>query len=163
MIEESGEILAVEPPYATVVTQRRSSCGGCSTQGCGTGALSQVFAARSQEMRVLNPIDAQVGEQVVLGLEEGTLLRSSLAVYMVPLVTLIAGGLFGQWMAPALGLQESADLLAIPGALAGALSGFLWVKRFSRRIARDERYMAVVLRRASLEPLHATPVTWRNR
>lgn len=163
MIEEQGEIIAVAPPYATVVTQRKSSCGSCSTQGCGTGALSQVFAAKSHELQVLNPIDAKVGEQVVLGLEEGSLLRSSLAVYMAPLFSLIAGGVAGERAAALLAPAMTADLFAIAGALLGGAAGWLWVRGFSRRHSRDQRYMAVVVRRVALEPLQPSPVTWHHR
>lgn len=163
MIEERGEVTAVEPPYARVVTQRSSGCSSCSTQGCGTGTLSQLFAARSQELRVLNPIDARVGEQVILGLEEGALLRGSLAVYIVPLLALLAGGLFGEWLAAALALEQSAELVTASAALAGLAAGFGWVRMFGRRMAQDDRFMAVILRRAAGESLQATPVTWRTR
>lgn len=163
MIEERAEVTAVNPPYAMVVTQRRSSCSGCSTQGCGTGALSQVFAARSQEMRVLNPIDARAGEQVVLGLEEGALLRGSLAVYIVPLLTMLAGGVLGEVLAPSLALEQASEYLSLPAALAGLAAGFLWVRRFGKRMMNDDRFMAVILRRADEIPFRGSPITWRNR
>ncbi len=163
MIEERGEVTAVEPPYAMVVTQRRSSCGSCTTKGCGTGALSELFAARSQAMRVLNPIEARVGDQVVLGLEEGALLRGSLAVYIVPLLTMIGAGVAGEAVAPLLGLEHTSAYLSLPGAVTGLAAGFLWVRRFGRRMASDHRFMAVILRRAEESPLRAAPVTWRGR
>lgn len=161
MIEESGQVTSVEPPYATVATQRRSSCSSCSSKGgCGTGSLSQMFAARTQEMRVLNPIDAKVGEQVVLGLEEGALLRSSLTVYIVPLLLMIVGGLFGEWMAPALSMENSSEYLSIPAALFGLVAGFGWVRLISRRMAQDDRYTAVILRRTG--PSNISPILWRS-
>lgn len=163
MIEERAEVTAVNSPYATVVTQRRSSCSGCSTKGCGTGALSQVFAARSQEMRVLNPIEARVGEQVVLGLEEGALLRGSLAVYIVPLLTMLAGGVLGEVLAPSLALEQSSEYISLPAALAGLAAGFFWVRRFGQRMMKDDRFMAVILRRADEIPFQGSPITWRNR
>lgn len=162
MIEERGEVTAVNPPYAQVVTQRRSSCGSCSVKGCGTGALSQVFAARSQALRVLNPIGARTGEQVVLGLEEGALLRGSLAVYIVPLLTMIAGGVLGEALAPALAIHV-AEYLSLPAALAGLAAGFFWVRRFGRRMMNDPRFMAVILRRAEESQLQGSPITWRSR
>lgn len=162
MIEERGEVTAVEPPYAMVVTQRRSSCGSCTTKGCGTATLSQLFATRSQALKVLNPVDARIGEQVVLGLEEGALLRGSLAVYMVPLLLMIAGGVLGEALATTLAL-EITEYLSLPAAAAGLLAGLFWVRRFGRRIASDHRFMAVILRRASETPMQATPLDWRKR
>ena len=162
MIEERGEVTAVNPPYATVVTQRTGSCGSCSTKGCGTRSLSELFSSRSQEMQVLNPIDARVGEPVVLGLEEGALLRGSLAVYIVPLLTMIAGGVLGEALAPALSLTTS-EYLSLPVAFTGLAAGFFWVRRFGRRMSTDHRFMAVILRRADEIPFHGSPITWRNR
>jgi sigma-E factor negative regulatory protein RseC len=162
MIEERGEVTAVNPPYATVMTRRSSSCGGCSTKGCGTGALSELFAARNQSMQVLNPIDARPGDQVVLGLEEGALLRGSLAVYIVPLFAMIAGGMLGEALAPSLSLAAS-EYLSLPAAFAGLSAGFLWVRRFGRRMMNDHRFMAVILRRADVVPFQGTPVTWHSR
>lgn len=163
MIEERGEVTAVNPPYATVMTRRSSSCGGCSSKsGCGTGALSELFAARNQDMKVLNPIDARPGDQVVLGLEEGALLRGSLAVYIVPLFAMIAGGMLGEALAPALSLETS-EYLSLPAAFAGLAVGFFWVRRFGRRMMDDHRFMAVILRRADAVPFQGSPVTWRSR
>lgn len=162
MIEERGEVTAVNPPYAMVVTQRRSSCGSCSTKGCGTGALSELFAVRSQDMKVLNPIDARVGDQVVLGLEESAFLRGSLAVYIVPILLMIAGGVLGEMMAPALSIQTS-EYVSLPAAFAGLAAGFFWVRRFGRRMLNDHRFMAVILRRVETMPFHGSPVTWHSR
>ncbi len=162
MIEERGEVTAVNPPYAMVVTQRRSSCGSCSTKGCGTGALSELFAVRSQDMKVLNPIDARVGEQVVLGLEESALLRGSLAVYIVPILLMIAGGVLGEMMAPALAIQTS-EYISLPASFAGLAAGFFWVRRFGRRMLNDHRFMAVILRRVEAMPFHGSPITWHSR
>lgn len=163
MIEERAQVTAVDPPYALVVTQRTSSCGSCSAKGCGTGALSQLFAARSQELRVLNPIGARAGEQVLLGLEEGALLRGSLAVYIVPLLAMIAGGAFGEAMAPSLALTQNSEYLSLPAACTGLVAGFLWVRRFGRRMMNDPRFMAVILRRVEERPFQGSPVTWRSR
>lgn len=163
MIEERAEVTAVNSPYAQVVTQRRSSCSGCSTKGCGTGALSELFAARSQEMKVLNPIDAHPGDHVVIGLDEGALLRGSLAVYLVPLLTMIAGGVLGEVLAPSLLPAQGSEYLSLPAAFAGLAAGFFWVRRFGRRMMNDKRFMAVILRRAGDIPFQGSPVTWRGR
>lgn len=147
MIEESGVIVATEGDKAWVETSRRSSCGSCEAKGCGTGALSQVLGRHSQRLLVNNPIGAQSGEQVVLGIEESALIKGSLAVYLVPLLALLAGGLFGELMAPQLALPPEGA--SISGALFALGLALLWLRRFNRRAASDERYSAVILRRAA--------------
>ncbi len=152
MIEESAQVLRSEGDYAWVATQRRSSCGSCAAKkGCGTGALSQVLGGRMQEMKVRNPIDAQAGEQVVLGIEEGALIRGSLAVYLLPLLTMLGGGLLGQALAPQWLINQ--ELLTIIMAVLGLVAGLWWLRRFNRSASADPRYMAQILRRQSGEGL----------
>jgi len=43
-------------------------------------------------------------------------------------------------------LREPADPLAIAGALAGFVSGLVWLRGFSRRTATNPAYQPVVLR-----------------
>jgi sigma-E factor negative regulatory protein RseC len=146
MIEEAALVVATEGEEAWVETSRRSSCGSCEAKGCGTGALSQVLGRRSQRLRVQNPIAAAPGEAVVLGISESALLKGSLAVYLVPLLALLAGGLLGEVMAPQLGLPKEG--MSILVALIALACSFLWLRRFNRRVASDVRFNAVILRRA---------------
>jgi len=162
MIEESGEVTAVNPPYAMVVTQRSGNCNSCSTKGCGTRSLNELFAARSQEMRVLNPIDARVGDQVVLGIEEGALLSGSLAVYILPLLTMIAGGVVGEILAPALSFPYASEYLSLPAAFMGLAGGFLWARRLGRRMSTNHRFMAVILRRTDEIRFQESHITWHG-
>ncbi len=147
MIEESGLVVATENGDAWVETSRRSSCGSCEAGGCGTGALSQVLGRKSQRLRVKNPLGAKTGEQVVLGITESALIRGSLAVYLVPLLALMGGGLFGELMAPQLALPGEG--MTIFFALLALAVSLLWLRRFNRRIANDENFNAVILRRES--------------
>jgi len=144
MIEENAHVVESEGEYAWVETERRSSCGSCSAKGCGTGALSQILGRRTQRMKVLNPIGAKAGDEVVLGIREQALLQGSLAVYIVPLLAMLAGGLLGEVLAPQWGTD--AEGLSVLLGLLGLGAGFLWLHRYNRNIAGDERFMATILR-----------------
>jgi sigma-E factor negative regulatory protein RseC len=146
VIEEAALVVATEGEEAWVETSRRSSCGSCEAKGCGTGALSKVLGRRSQRLRVKNPIAATAGEAVVLGISESALLKGSLAVYLVPLLALLAGGLLGEVMAPQLALPKEG--MSIFFALIALACSFLWLRHFNRRAANDVRFNAVILRRA---------------
>lgn len=149
MIEETGTVVGVEGDYAWVETQRRSSCGSCEAKGCGTGALSKVLGARSQRMKAHNPVGAESGDSVVLGIEEGVLLQGSLMVYILPLVLMLAGGLFGESMAPQWGAE--AEGMSLLFGFLGLIVGFLLLRSYNRRCARDPRFTAVILRKAAPE------------
>jgi len=142
MIEETGQVVDVQGQFAWVESARRSACGGCASQeGCGTGVIARAFGNRSVTLKVLNRIDARVGERVVIGISETGLVRGALAVYALPLVTLFAGALCGHWLA------GGSDLAAIAGAVAGLAAGLAWLSRFSRRTRTDASFQPVVLRK----------------
>jgi sigma-E factor negative regulatory protein RseC len=147
MIEERGQVVRTAGDSAWVQTERRSSCGSCSARkGCGTGALAGVFSARVHEVEVLNPIGAQPGDEVIVGINESMLVRGSATVYLLPLLSLMAGALLAEGLAPQLGLGGS-DAAAIVGGVAGLAAGFLWLHRHNRRWGRTAAGMAVILRR----------------
>ncbi len=142
MIEENGQVSRTEGEFAWVVTERRSSCGSCSAQkGCGTGAVAGLFAAKPHEVKVHNPVGARPGDTVVIGISESLLLRGSVAVYLVPLLTMLAGGIVAsQWGG------GGGDALAAAGGLAGLVAGFVWLGWRNRHWARDAAHQAVILR-----------------
>lgn len=145
MLEETGKIVGVEGEFAWVESARTTTCGACAAnQGCGTATLARVLGNRHVRLRVLNRINARVGESVVIGIPESGLLRGSLAVYAVPLLALFAGALAGHELGSGF-IAAGSDLAAIAGAVAGFAAGLVWLKRFSRRIASDAAFQPVIL------------------
>lgn len=149
MIEESAQVVAVEGAsgeYVWVETQRQSTCGGCAAnQACGTATLAKVLGTRRTRVRAINQGGAQVGDRVIVGIDETALIRGSLAVYAMPLLTLLAGGIVGALLSER--LQVTGESLTLGLGIAGLLAGLLWLKGFTRRIRDDSRYQPVVLRR----------------
>ncbi len=154
MIEEQALILSVKGDFAEVQVQRQNSCGSCSAKaGCGSALLSSVFGNKRNSLQVYNPIQAGPGERVVIGLNESPFLKAAFTLYALPLLLMIVGALFGEWLA----LQAAADNTepaALSGGLLGLLTGLAWVRRFSRRCSEDARYQAKVLRRAPGVSVH---------
>lgn len=151
MIEETATVVECSDGFAWVETQRRSTCSSCSTnKSCGTGALSRVLGQRTARMRVLNPIDARIGDTVVIGMREAALLQGSVAVYLVPLLSMLLCAIVGQSLAGQLTLTNSEPLTILSGGI-GLVLGGAWLRRFTRRIRDDERYQPVILRRAAAD------------
>lgn len=146
MIEEVGRIVAREGDRVWIEAERRSACGGCSAaSGCGTQVLQGVFGRRRLRLQAEDTTDARVGEQVRFGLREDALLRGSVAVYLVPLLTLLGGALLGEAVGPQWGTPGETATLLFGGV--GLAAGFLWVRSFGRRLGGDRRFQAVVLGR----------------
>ncbi len=147
MIEESGQVVSVEGEFAWVETQRQSTCGSCAAnKGCGTAALSKVLGQKRSRVRAINRAGAHPGDTVTVGIQEDALVRGSLAMYAAPLLTLLGGGLLGQFLQRGYGGGEGLIILC---GLMGLFVGLLWLRAFSRRAQSDPRYQPVILRKVS--------------
>ncbi|TDP00493.1 SoxR reducing system RseC family protein [Marinomonas balearica] len=92
MIEESGTVLAVEDGFADVETIRTSSCESCRARhGCGHHTIAKVTNSNRMQMKAIAPIPVQVGQKVVVGIPEDTLLQASMWMYAIPLLGLMLG------------------------------------------------------------------------
>ena len=148
MIEEHAQVVALNAEGVWVETQRRTACGQCSAnKGCGTATLAKVLGNKRSRVRALNPkaTSVAVGDEVIIGIDEQALVRGSLAVYTVPLLSLFVFGLLGQLLGTQLLFGDS-EWLSIGLSILGLVLGFAWVRRFTGRIANDERYQPVLLR-----------------
>jgi sigma-E factor negative regulatory protein RseC len=91
MIEEMGIVVAVEPGYAWVETQVKTTCGSCLAQdNCGTGLVAKTFTPKAEHIKIAVPDALSVGQSVKIGIPEHQLLTASAFLYIVPLLALIA-------------------------------------------------------------------------
>lgn len=131
MIEARGIVVATEAQSALVTTDDNPVCARCAAAGgCGAVKLTRALCLRPRHYRVRNPIGAVPGDHVVIGVEEGALWKSSLVVYLVPLLLLLGGAMMGS-----LGASDLAgrDTFAALGGLAGAALSVVWLGVANRR------------------------------
>lgn len=155
MIEEHARVVRAEPGTAWVEVMRKSACGSCALAGgCGTAGIARYLRGRrgAVHLRVIDPVGVQAGDQVVIGMEEGALLRGLVQTYAVPLLAMLLGALGGKLLGAALGLSAP-DAGTLAGGALGLAAGLANVRRFSRRIAADPAYQPIVLRRADAPTL----------
>mgnify|MGYP000844101014 CR=1 FL=1 len=149
MIEERAVVAEAGQGYAWLEIRRQTACGGCrASEGCGTAALAKIWTGQRVRVRALSELPLRPGEEVIVGMADGALLRGASLAYLLPLALLFAGAVLGQ--------TAFASAGEAPVALAGALGlglGFVAVRAFSRRFRDDARYQPVVLRRASAPAL----------
>ena len=143
MLETRAIIMQVEGQYALVQASQANGCELCNGKGCGTGKLSQLFCGKPRRFQVDNPINAVVGDEVIISVAEGAILRGVGVVYLLPLVLLVMGAMPGSfWIAQ----PEQRDGYAALGALLGLVAGFVIVKWVSVRQARS-RFQPYIARR----------------
>lgn len=130
MVEEQGRVVALADDGVWVETVRASSCQSCSArQGCGHSVLDRNAAGSRARILVVTDRIVSVGDQVVVGIPEGALMKGALMVYLLPLVCLFAGALLGSRL-----IVAGQDLSALLG-VAGLAVGFLVNRWYSGRHA----------------------------
>jgi len=153
MIVERGRVIAVSLGLAEVECESRSACGSCSVNGaCGTSLLERFFGRKQRIVSVSNPIGAQPGDTVVIGIAEGALLQAAFTAYLLPLLTMLVGAAVTVWLAGRFAPEWSAGS-SVLGGLAGLAAGLWWCTGFSARRNGDARFQAVVLRRDATAPM----------
>ena len=149
MIEMQARIVATEPGAALVEPMSGASCSSCASSsgepsagGCGADKIGQLFTLKAKQYRVIDPIGARVGDEVIIGIADGAVLRGSAAVYALPLLLVFIGATLAAYIAP----PQNQDLASIAGAASGFMIGAFWLFRFSRKAGNDPQYQPVVLR-----------------
>lgn len=149
MIESPAKVMRTDGDVAYVEVRNSSGCGSCGVgKECPTILLSQVFGGAKREFRVRNDVGAKAGESVVVGLEEGALLKGSLTMYLLPLLLLFIGAVSSMSLAPSAALR---DVYSIVGGGVGLVTGFIWVKLYATRLGANRHFQPVILRKSGNE------------
>jgi len=147
MITENAIVIATDNNETWIETQRKSACGQCSAnKGCGTSVLSKVMGNKLSKMKAINNINAQVGDEVVVGLNENSLLKGAFMTYLFPLLFLFLFSLVGQYITTLFEIKNN-EFIVIIFSIFGFYAGLTWLKRFSTSIERDENYQPVILKK----------------
>lgn len=111
---------------ADVMRQQEENCAGDCRQcgGCGD---------RQQLLRVQNPIGARVGQQVRLQPLTSAVRKVAAALYLIPLVTFLAGYLLGEH------LWGKGPLLCIVGFIVG----MILVKAYDRHMTKKHTVYSI--------------------
>ena len=148
MITEQAIVVSANKSETWIETQRKSSCGQCSAnKGCGTSVLSKILGNKFSTMKAINKIDAKVGDNVIVALNESALLKGAFMAYIVPLLFIFVFALLGQLLVSLMSLPDY-ELFIIAFSLLGFILGLKQLKRFSKSIANDEDFQPVIIKRA---------------
>lgn len=150
MIEQIATVVAVEGGSAWVESQRQSACGACAmNQGCGVGIFARVFGFNSPQLKVTHIEGIEVGDRVVLGIDEQALVRGSFAAYIMPILFMLGFALLGDMLISRWLVALKPDVIVLLSGLIGLFVGLAWLNRHSRRIVRDCRYQPLILHKTA--------------
>lgn len=124
MLETRVMVMQTAPGLAWVRALESSSCEACEGRGCGSSKLGQLFCSQPRQFQVRDPLGVAIGDEVVIAVAEGSVLRGIALVYLLPLLLLLLG-------ATTLHYATHSDLLTALGAGVGLLLGFVLAKWLS--------------------------------
>jgi sigma-E factor negative regulatory protein RseC len=148
IIEETARVVALDGDQAWVTTQRRTACGSCAAnKSCGAGIIARgLVSGRTLQIKAVNQVEAVVGDDVVLGIDDKVLLRSAVLMYLLPLLALMAGALLGEWVNDVL-IRAGSEYLSILTGLLAMVAVLWWLARHTRLLAATGDYQPRILRR----------------
>ncbi|MFT5708208.1 MAG: sigma-E factor negative regulatory protein RseC [Oceanospirillaceae bacterium] len=141
MIEEKALIVAVSENEVTIAATRNSACGQCASKSdCGQSSIAQWAASKMVNIEVRRPIDLalEVGDTVLVGINEKSFLKASLLLYFFPLV--------GMFVAAAVATSVSAlEWQVIVSAFVGLFCSFYLVRFISKKLEQRSIYQMLIL------------------
>lgn len=140
MLEQTAEVIKTASDGVWVQAVEPAGCGTCAGQGCSSRRIAELFQRRPRHFLVDCDLSLAPGDRVVVGIASGSVLKSALRAYGLPLGLMLTGALLAQAVRPG-------DAPALMGMLLGGLAGWLAVR--GGRTARP-----VVLRREDSNLLH---------
>ena len=132
MIEQRARVVAIEGDSVRIRTEPQTGCHSCGAKsGCGSALIAQMFPARFNQQLLLPrgelSVEPRAGDYVVVGIDEAYLQKSSLLLYAVPLLGLLAGAIAGQTLL-------GTELGGIAGGLSGLGGGLFAIRWGAQRL-----------------------------
>lgn len=142
MIEENVVVAKIENGQVWVESKQGSGCSGCQQKAaCSTSALSKLIKKRS--VAVDSAFQLNVGDEVIVGIEEGILLRASLMLYLLPLLFMFLGGGLGNWLIPP--DFELRELLVACSAIGSLLISLFFINKIQALVLFNPKANPVVV------------------
>jgi len=123
MVEESATVTKIDSDIVWVQAIAKSACGSCQAQkGCGHSLLAKVGQKQIDLPVERNGMDVSVNDQVIIGVPEQAILRSSMLMYGLPLLLMMVVAMF----ASLVGVEEKLSVLF---AFIALILGFVLVNK----------------------------------
>ena len=155
MIEERGQVVAVDGRSLLLETVKKSACQACTAKNvCGHGLKrpSSDNSVSHRPIRALCDISVNVGDTVVIGIPDSAMLQASFWLYLVPLLFFVVALFFGHWLA-------LSEVFLMVVSLLGLALGFFFTAIRWRNVNRQRQWQPVVLKRERTQETQSLTVS----
>ncbi len=88
MIEEQALVTRIDGHQVFIQSMQSTACKSCMQQSsCGTALYAKALPQR--EISLFSQLELEIGDKVLVGIEEHHLLLSSLFIYLLPLLIML--------------------------------------------------------------------------
>jgi sigma-E factor negative regulatory protein RseC len=142
MFTEIGQVIAKENDTVWVQTQSKTGCSSCKVSStCGSGIVNKAFSHKVFVTPLKNTINAHINDEVEVGIPEDLVLKASLIVYLLPLISLMLALALSSLLLP-----DLSELGSILSAATGLALGFIGVSWFARRKSQQKQLEPMLLK-----------------
>lgn len=136
MIKERAVVEKIIGDIALIRVQRTEACAGCAVRG-----MCHALGTQTEDMVVeaLNEAGAEAGDVVMVAVPSRSLMKSTLVVYIIPLVALITGLFLGMKGASILELKNP-PLWGFMGSLSLMALSFIFARWFDRKASKNPEF-----------------------
>jgi len=120
MLEQTAEVVRSAADGIWVRAVEPSGCGTCGGRGCASRRIAELFQRQPRQFLVDCDLSLSPGDRIVIGIPRGSVLRSAVRAYGLPLGLMLAGALLAQALVP-----EPGDAAALGGLLVGGAAAWL--------------------------------------
>ena len=138
MLEQHARVVQSSGQGIWVEAIEPDGCGVCEGQGCASRRLAELFQRAPRQYPVESRLPVSPGDKVIVGIPEGSVLRSAIYLYGMPLLLILGGALLLKGWFPG-------DAGAVTGAVLGVFVAGAFIALSSR--TRQSGSQPVVLRR----------------
>lgn len=141
MITETGIVTTANEQMAVVKTNRSGACEACSSrESCGT-AHNQTEIT----VAVKNTLNVTAGDHVVIGLETRPMLYLTFLLYVFPIILMIIGAVFGDYIAGILGYDPSVTAMICGFLCFGA--AFFVIRKKHKTLSQKDEFKPFLIRK----------------
>ncbi len=131
-MQETGTIISIDGSKAVIQLDRGDSCDGCN--------VCHAFGESKMQLEATNNIGAQVGDCVTVVVEPKQVVKSSMLIFMFPLLMMLLGYAVAVRFIP-----PFTEGVGIIGAFAALALAFCFIKISDKRRHPDDMNAAMIV------------------